>query len=198
MAVKSLKTSGIIDQKKSNSMLSGYSFQDFELIDSVFLASAATSITFNNLNQYATQYKHLQIRFTARSTNTDTNWWSIMTEINGDTGSNYAFHRLVGNGSVVTSEGSSSTSLPRNSYLLTSFSTNGFNGGVMDILDPYSTVKNTVLRTFSGVTGPSRTFVELNSVFWNNPASMTSIKFFIQSGGANFQAGSRFSLYGIR
>jgi putative chitinase len=34
-------------------MLAGYSFQDYELLESVFLASPVASVTFNNLNQYA-------------------------------------------------------------------------------------------------------------------------------------------------
>jgi hypothetical protein len=171
---------------------------DYELISTTILGGAAASVTFSNLGDYSATYKHLQIRFTARSTETASNWWSMIAKINGDTGSNYAFHRLTGDGSSVASIAGSSSALPRFGYLLTSFSGNGFNGGVMDILDPYSTTKNTTLRTLSGVTGASRNFIELNSVLWNNTASMNSIEFSIQSGGGNYATGSRFSLYGIK
>jgi hypothetical protein len=171
---------------------------DYELISTTTLGTAQASVVFSNLGTYSATYKHLQIRYTARSTETASDWWSMIAKVNGDTGSNYAFHRLTGDGSTVASSAGTSTALPRFGFLLTSFSSNGFNGGVMDILDPYSTTKNTTFRTFSGVTGPSRNWVELNSVLWNNTASMTSIEFSIQSGGGNFAIGSRFSIYGIK
>jgi hypothetical protein len=176
----------------------GGGFGTYELIQTQILGSAASSVTLSGLDAYAGVYKHLQIRFTARSTETASDWWSMIAKINGDTGSNYAFHRLTGDGSSVASIAGSSSALPRFGYLLTSFSGNGFNGGVMDILDPYSTTKNTTLRTLSGVTGASRNWIELNSVLWNNTASMNSIEFSIQSGGGNYATGSRFSIYGIR
>jgi hypothetical protein len=120
--IKSLKTSSISNSQDHRSMLAGILPSSEYLIDSRILETTAASVTFDNLSQYAGIYKHLQICFVAKSTNTDSNWWSIMTEINGDTGSNYAFHRLVGDGSTVTSSAGASTSLPRNAYILTNFS----------------------------------------------------------------------------
>jgi hypothetical protein len=65
MAIKSLDKSSLVTPQTTNSMLAGYSFEDYELIESVFVASNTATITFNNLNQYATEYKHLQLRFVA-------------------------------------------------------------------------------------------------------------------------------------
>jgi hypothetical protein len=194
MAVKSLKTSGIINQKKSNSMLTGYSFQDFELIDSVFLASTTANVNFSNLQNYAVDYKHLQIRFTARTTRGEIND-AVFYRINGDTGANYARHQIFGNGSTVSSiAGISETSTGNNSITGNTATANAFGAGVLDFLDPYSSTKNTTIRSFSGIP-VNFNLVMLSSGLYNNTASVSSITLFSL---ASFVTGSRFSLYGIR
>jgi hypothetical protein len=70
---------------------------------------------------------------------------------------------------------------------------NIFGASVVDILDPFESSKNTTVRTLNGGAGFG---VGLISSFWNNTASVTSISL-IPGTGANFVAGSRFSLYGV-
>jgi hypothetical protein len=195
MAVRSLKNSTLENfSNYSSSMNAGYDFNDFELIESVFVASPASSITFNNLNQYATEYKHLQIRATARISGATTAA-TLVHRLNGDTASNYSSHELVGNGSAV----SSASFLTDRAFFGVapggSSTANAFGAMVFDLLDPFSVTKNKTSRILGGQT--SNNFIYLYSASHRSTASITSIQIY-DNGGTNFVAGSRFSLYGIR
>jgi hypothetical protein len=194
MAVKSLKRSSVKSTQKTNAMNAGYNFNDFELIESVFLASNASTVTFSNLDQYATDYKHLQIRLTARTSRAEIND-AIFIRINGDSGSSYARHQLFGNGSTVSSiAGTSETSTGNNAITGNTATANIFGSVVLDFTDAYSSTKNTTIRSSSGVVANFNQIM-LASGLYNNTASVVSITFLPI---ASFVTGSRFSLYGIR
>jgi hypothetical protein len=168
----------------------------YELIASEILASAQPSITFSNLGDYSSTYKHLQIRYVTRSSRSAGNS-AMSVRLNGDTGSNYAFHLLRGNGTDVASVAAASTS---NAELAVSMpaasaTANSFVAGVADFLDVYSSSKNTTIRNFSGTT--TSNYINLNSVLWNDTDSITSIELYEYLGN-NLVSGSRFSLYGIK
>ena len=167
-----------------------------ELISTTVLGTATPSVTFSSLGDYSSTYKHLQVRLLTRTSRTEIND-SLISRFNGDTGSNYARHRLYGTGSSVASNADTSQT-----YILTgetsgnTNTTSSFFTTVIDILDPYSTSKNTTTRWLNGGTGAFN-HIQLGSGLWNNTASVTS--FAIQPvSGANLLAGSRFSLYGIK
>jgi hypothetical protein len=163
---------------------------DYDLLETQILGSTEASITFSSLGTYASTYKHLQIRMTARLSGAN----GIDAYINGDTGSNYAGHLLRGNGSTVTSFARSSSSTLQ---IADSTSTaNVFTGAVVDILDFASSTKNTTIRSFTGDAG-GQTFIQIWSGLWNNTAAVTSIEIYGRAA-TTLQIGSRFSLYGIR
>jgi hypothetical protein len=169
---------------------------DYELISTTVLGTAAASVTFSSLGDYSSIYKHLQIRYVTRSSRSAGNS-AMSVRLNGDTGSNYAFHLLRGNGTDVASAAVASTS---NAELAVSMpaasaTANSFVAGVADFLDVYSSSKNTTIRNFSGTT--TSNYINLNSVLWNDTASITSIELYEYLGN-NLVAGSRFSLYGIK
>jgi hypothetical protein len=177
----------------------GVPLSDYELISSTILGSSTPSITFSSLGTYSSTYKHLQIRAITRSDRSDVDE-SLQLRFNSVTGSgNYRAHELIGNGSTV-----SSSPFGETDRILTGFATvgatataNAFGGIVIDILDPYSTSKNTTIKALSGATVSTRTRVILSSGVWLNTNAVSSIDlapFF----GSNFVAGSRFSIYGIR
>ena len=168
----------------------------YELISSTILGSNTPSVTFSSLGTYSSTYKHLQVRIVTRTVRTEIND-SVISRFNGDTGSNYSWHRLIGNGTSVTSSaGTSQTYILNDATAGNTFTTNAFFAGVIDILDPYSTTKNTTTRTLIGGAG-SYNAIQLNSGVWRNTASVTS--FALEPlNSANWLAGSRFSLYGIR
>jgi len=165
---------------------------DFELIASTILTSNEPSITFSSLGDYSSTYKHLQIRLSANCTTSPANQF---IRLNGDSGNNYHWHYLEATGSVVNSGGSGGLV----SFLgwgVTNGDSNNFTGSVIDILDPFSTTKNTTVRAFTGSARANPNWLGLYSGAWFNTASLTSIG--IGFGTQNLLTGSRFSLYGIR
>jgi hypothetical protein len=171
---------------------------DYELIATEILTTNEASITFSNLGDYSATYKHLQIRAVARNTAVGTGTDEYNVVLNGDTGSNYASHRLVGFGSSVSSSAFTSQQWIRAGWVSRNGNSTGiFSPVVIDITDAFSSTKNTTTRALNGnaSAGPSQEIV-LFSGLWNNTASITSI--LLRPDNGSFLAGSRFSLYGIK
>jgi hypothetical protein len=167
---------------------------DYELIETQILTGTEASITFSNLGNFSSTYKHLQIRHSARG-NAAFGTLNVYSRLNGDSGTNYAGHNLTGTGSSVVSGAQVSANYARSGMASGStVAANVFGAGVIDLLDPYSTTKNKTFRTLSGNNGGTR--IDLHSGLWMNTASVTSWQLLLDDG--SFIAGSRFSLYGIR
>jgi hypothetical protein len=168
---------------------------DYELISTTLISSNTPTVSFSSLGTYSSTYKHLQLRIVARTDRPSEPGDVLLVRLNGDTGSNYAYHNLSGNGSSVGSGNASSQTEIWTWRIAGSTATaNSFGGMVMDLLDVYAT-KNKTIRALSGMTGGLNE-IFLNSGLWNNTASLTTIS--LDQIGSNFVAGSRFSLYGIR
>jgi hypothetical protein len=167
----------------------------YELIDTNILGSNVGSVTFSSLGTYSSTYKHLQLRFAAKYTSPFAGGSGMFVRFNGDSGSNYRWHRFYGSGSGnPISDTSSSTRLDIARISGAASNTYGYGVGVCDILDAYNSSKNTTTRTFSG-TFPDN-FVFMQSGLWINTASITSIE--ILPADSQLATGSRFSLYGIK
>jgi hypothetical protein len=169
---------------------------DYELIESVILGSSQSSVTFSSLDTYSSTYKHLQIRFVSKDTVVQTDAAGFWVKLNADTGNNYAWHRMRGQGSAVSSQGVSSTGrILAGITNHASSAANSFGAGVIDILDAFSTTKNKTLRGISGGIGSPPTEINLNSGLWLSTSALTSINI---SGDSSLASGSRFSIYGIK
>jgi hypothetical protein len=165
---------------------------DYELIESAILTSNESSVTFSNLGDYSSTYKHLQIRATVRTDRAGAADGGII-RFNGDSGANYAHHVLAGSGSSVSSFASTSaTEMVSLGGVGNTATANAFSAAVVDILDAYSTTKNKTVRSLHGVTS-----INLGSGVRLNTASLTSIELRPQLG-TNFLTSSRFSIYGVR
>jgi hypothetical protein len=168
----------------------------YELISSTILGGTAASVTFSNLGDYSSTYKHLQIRQTARSADNAETGVTVV-RFNGDTGSNYNYHRLLGEGSSVLSQAATNaTFVFAGGNAGNTTTANAFGAGVIDILDAFSTTKNRTVRTLSGISVSGMTLVSIQSGAWRNTNSITSITALANTG--TLAAGSRFSLYGIK
>jgi len=199
MGVVRLSNAGIRDFQKTDSFLAGNtafvpSAEDF--LEEVVLTSNTSSVTFDNLSTYS-DYKHLQIRAAIRTSRTDNVGDAFNIQLNNDTGNNYAFHFIRGNGATLTSQDGINFDRMLFQRTATELSdTNAFGGAVIDFLDSFSTSKNKTVRCFAGSSGDSDGYqIFLNSGFRNNTEAITSIKLF-PNGGPNFVTGCRFSLYG--
>jgi hypothetical protein len=168
----------------------------YELISTTVLGSSQASVTFSGLGTSAAAYKHLQIRATEYY---DAGGFSTTLRFNADTGSNYAYHGLYGNGSSVASGASTSASYMLSNTISVGHTadTNDRVVGIVDILDFASTSKNKTIRAFNGRAGVSSRFVELLSGVWLSTSAVTSITLGV-NGSPLFNTGSRFSLYGLK
>ena len=168
---------------------------DFESIATVTVGSgAASSIDFTSISQ---DFQHLQIRVLSRDNRAAT-INSVFYRLNSDTGSNYAYHVLAGDGSSASAGATTSASFTYG-MVETSASTsaNIFTVAVIDILDYSNTNKYTTIRTLQGYDSNGSGNIRFNSGLWMNTAGVTDIKIF-PDGAASFVQYSHFALYGIK
>jgi hypothetical protein len=184
-----------------NAQASGGAGGAYDLLESEVLSTTSTSIVFDNLDVYASDYKHLQIRAVTRDTRAISGANNVIMHFNGETsGSNYfQLQYIKGDGSTATSgtEGVTSYIIP---YTQPSANdtTNAFAGAVIDLLDPFSSNKYTTSRSLRGVNLDAQysTQVGLSSGIWMNTAALTEISLSPIVG--SFAAFSRVALYGVK
>ena len=200
MGVLRLSEAGIVDYQKYSNFLAGN--QTFippsdDFLEEVILDSSASSVSFTGLDAYS-DYKHLQIRVIARTDRTAFNRDTLAITINGDNSSVYSQHALSGSGANVSSSGRASDSEMYIGNISSNLDlANVYSPIVVDILDAFSSSKNTTIRAFTARIGSDPIFVGLQSGSYQNTNSVSSINWVVDSG-SNFVAGSRFSLYGSR
>jgi hypothetical protein len=139
-------------------------------------------------------YKHLQLRGIGR----DDLGNSVNMTFNSDTGTNYARHRLIGNGTAASATGTISLAnipLLANAGLPTAANT--FGVFVIDILDYTNTNKYTTARVLSGKDINASGGVDFTSGLWLNTNAISTITLTAASS-AIFQQYSQFALYGIK
>lgn len=165
----------------------------FELIETQILASTTTAVTFSAIPAI---YKHLQIRITARNTTAAASR-PITLRMNGDTGSNYAYHNIRGNGSAgVASTASAQTSMIIANSPGSTETANIFCVALVDILDYGNVNKTKAVRAFSGRYS-SETHIDHTGGHWNSTSAITSVEVADRSLSSSFATGTRISLYGI-
>jgi len=193
MAITKIKaTSSFTNLTKYDSFLAGnaaYSPGAFESIATVNGNGSATTLTFSSI---PSTYVALQIRGIAN----DANGFNIALRFNGDTGSNYAFHRLLGNGSTA-SVAAFATQTYANYLGACASAANIFAAYITDIHDYASTTKAKTIRTFHGADANGSGPVSLSSGLWTSTSAITSISI-VNTGPNAFITGSSFALYGIK
>lgn len=195
MAIRSVKT-GLF----SRSMLVGNNYYippAFDSIASNTLSVDTATVTFSSIPG---TYQHLQLRIMARGTKAADTGNPIRIQFNSDTGTNYVFHRLVGNGSAASSAaGTSQAAIQSARIPESSAATDVFGVQIVDIHDYASSTKNKTTRTFGGVDNNEAVTgyqIHLGSGLWLSTSAITSITLAPTSN--NFKAGSTFALYGIK
>ena len=164
---------------------------DYESIATVTVGgSGLTTATFSSI---PSTYKHLQVRALAKGATSDA---TGSFTFNSDTGTNYSWHILGGQGSLTYSAASTTTS---------SMKAFGYNRGlggtgdvvfVIDILDYADTNKYKTIRSLWGVDSNGSGEVALVSGNWRSTSAVSSMVF-IPSGGT-FSQYTHFALYGIK
>jgi hypothetical protein len=168
----------------------------YESIASATGTGSSATITFSSI---PSTYKHLQIRWIARSTFSSSSAINMKVYINSDTGANYAYHQLFGDGTSATATGSASqTEIIVAGACAGNSMTSGIMGtGILDIADYASTTKTKTLRSFAGIdTNTTTGSIRLSSGLYNSTTAMSSISF--ETNNGNFGTTSTFALYGIK
>ena len=159
-----------------------------EAISTTYLEADAASVTFSSI---PSTFEHLQLRCSIRTTGTARN--SANLQFNGDTGSNYASHRMHATGSSASAARWSGLT-----YMLGVVGTGGnssssdYSGVVIDILDYANTNKNTTVQFMSYAAGAPDSFFQ--SGLWVATAAVSSI---LMNPSNNLMRGSEFTLYGL-
>ena len=199
MSVRKISTASILSPAYKNSKIwDGTTFPGyFESIATAIVdSSGASSITFSNIPQ---NYEHLQVRLIVRTDRAADTQDAVNMRFNSDTGSNYSWHYISGNGSSVTSGAGSSASLIFNAAIGTAASaTSGIFGvSFIDILDYKNTNKYKTTRSLTGQDINGGGVCQFFSGNWMNTSAITTITF-TPNIGTNMVQYSQFALYGIR
>ena len=116
-------------------------------------------------------------------------------QFNSDTGSNYSFHYLLGNGSGTAAGGFANQSAI--GWKTPSTSANIFSAAILDILDYQNTNKYKTTRSLAGDDFNGSGAVVMHSGNWRNTAAISTVTITL-TGGNSFAQYSSFALYGIK
>lgn len=177
----------------------GASLSSYESIATATGTGSSATITFSSI---PSTFKHLQIRGIARGTaNGGTTPLTYYINCNSDTGSNYAYHRLQGDGATASALGQATqTKIYMGVYADSGYSANIMGTMVVDILDYGSTSKYKTFRAISGVddnSGTTGSQISLRSGLWMSTSAISTIAI-TNNGGDNFSTSTTFALYGIK
>jgi hypothetical protein len=174
----------------------------YESIATVTVGSGgSSSISFSSIPG---TFKHLQLRIFGRGLSSSADRVSITVKVNSDTGTNYANHALVGDGSAASGASAISQGVGANNYMAGLSAIVGSTGlasafgvSIVDVLDYANTNKYKTLRSLTGQdqnsTSGRLTFV---SGLWQNTAAITTLDLNLESG--SWAQYSSIALYGIK
>ncbi len=149
----------------------------------ITLGSSAASVTFSSISQ---AYRDLVL--VINGSRADTSTGGMFATVNGDSGANYSYVNMEGNGSTASSgSGSGWTSL----YFEIWGNTTRANW-VINLVDYSATDKH---KTILGRNDSASNKTIANAQRWASTSAITSIT--LPAGGSGWIAGSTFSLYGI-
>ena len=160
-------------------------------------AGGSSSVTFSSI---PSTYTHLQVRILGQDNGASTSARALNVRFNSDTGNNYAYHDVYGDGSSTAVNATATTNLIFCGY----FSESGsgasiFGTTIIDILDYANTNKYKTLRSLTGYDANGSGRVGLQSGLWQNTAAISSLSFDIRGDlSGSFSQYSHFALYGIK
>lgn len=164
----------------------------------VVTGSSTPSMDFTSIPQ---TFTHLQARVFVRMQASQGVPFDLTILVNGAAPTQFAFHRLSGNGASASSASFTNDTVFRVPLIVpNSFHTsNVFGAAVIDILDYNNTSKGKTLRSIGGLdvgggTEPNAGWANISSSMWSGTSTITSLSF---ASFGNFAIGSRVDLYGI-
>ena len=147
------------------------------------LSTSATDVTFSSISQIYTDLILVIDGISSTAAGA-----GVSMQFNGDTGSNYWFTYMLGNGSS-TSSGRQGNTFLNLGNINASRSVNRFN------IQNYS--NTTTFKSMIGRASLANQYDVTYVGLWKSTSAITSIKVTIESGTYSFNSGSTFTLYGI-
>jgi hypothetical protein len=169
---------------------------DFESIATVTVGSGgAANIEFTSI---PSTYQHLQVRLISRANFSFAGGLSLYIRLNSDSGSNYRWHRLHGDGASVVAAAAAAADDRMEfwkSVADTSTASSVFGAQIVDILDYGSTSKATTARAFNGYDANGIGTVSIQSGLWTSTNAVSTIT--LTSDG-NWLQHTTAALYGVK
>lgn len=161
----------------------------YDLIQEQVLSSSAASVTFSSIPG---TYKDLVLEMFVRGANASADV-DIFGRFNSDTGSNYSFTVLTGNGSSASSaRGTSQVRLYFGSVPAANAASNVYGTIYADLMSYANTNVNKTCQARSGDAGnATRAMVTP----WRSTSAVTAVELF--AGAGNIASGSVFRLWGV-
>jgi hypothetical protein len=160
----------------------------YEAIVSETLGSAQSSVTIGSGGTIPQTYTDLVLVYNGEVTATGKD---VRFRFNGDTGNNYSYTHMTGNGSTATSG-----RLANNNFLpcYIAVGTSTEPATILINMNNYSNTTTNKTVLVRNADAPSEVVALVG--LWRNTGAITSITIFPNTD--NFAAGSSFSLYGIK
>ena len=157
-------------------------------------AGGVSSVTFSSI---PSTYTDLVIKYSVRDTTAQV-YGDLAVRFNGDSGANYPWKFLRGNGSAASSQaGSANTYAYTGSGTGNSSTANTFANGELYIPNYTSSNYKSVSTDNVGENNATLDYTELGASIWNSTAAISSITFYLNSAVSIMQY-STFYLYGIK
>jgi hypothetical protein len=155
--------------------------------------TSATTVTFSSI---PSTYSHLQLAYFYLPTGV-TAYDDAYLRFNGDSGTNYTFHQIAGDGSNPRSQSGTYTAIfpqPANTNSPVTFTV-----GTLDIYNYATTGRNRTMISNGGFEKNGSGDAEARHFAWLNTANaISSITVVFQTGGIAFDTRSHWALYGIK
>jgi hypothetical protein len=167
---------------------------DFESIATAsYPSSNPTEVDFINIPNI---YQHLQIRLIARGSTAGTGVSSLLVRMNSDSGTNYSYHELSGDGGSASAYGIGTQAQIFNGLIANSgVNASPFSAVIIDILDYANTNKHKTIRSIGGYDSNGGGYIQLMSGRWGSADAINAIRLDVTN---SFLQNSHFALYGIR
>ena len=174
------------------SLKGAVAFGAYDSIATTTVSSPVSSITFSSI---PATYTHLQIRGIARNSAAAND---ILLRFNSDSGSNYAWHVLRGDGSSATAAAvATTTGIELGVIVYSGQTASVFANFVIDVLDYANTNKYKTLRVLNGADVNGTGYVTFGSGFWQSSTAVSTITLTL-GGSGDFTQYSSLALYGIK
>ena len=163
----------------------------YQLINSTILTTTTSEVIFNSI---PATYRDLLLKVSARGTGTNT---ELSIQFNSDTGANYPFRRIYGDGSGLSQSSNTTTRVVNNMLNQTNYTANTFGNGEFYIAAYASNAYKVISADGTTENNNTGSFIMMTANQWSSSSAVHTIRLYDDDGGSFVQYSS-FYLYGIK